>query len=1460
MPKTCSSNFVKLFLSSFCLCVSVFAAASPPTFSTNQSYESIGLIGSSSVYGAVTNNTLDLDGEQVTIAAWVKPNSTSNGEIFIKNAQNPAAAQVNYGLRYRTSGSVTFHVGNESASSSVYACTSSSALTLNKWSFVVGKYERGVGIKIFINGEEATSSCNAVADGINLTFNSNGSPAIGSYISTSGARVNNFNGDIAHIGVWGSALSDSAIQALGVTSDFTQNSGNYTQSADLEAFYIFANKTGTNVPDESGNGNNISLLGSPSLGDRAPIFYQSVQEGNISVGTFTATDADGDSITYSLQGTDASLFSIDVNGVLSFNAIAETNFPSDNDRDNVFELEIVATANSETAYQAVNITLTPDTDRDGTPNSTDTDDDNDGVSDTQESIDGTDPLNALSFLDDDNDWVSNAQEVLDGTSTSDASDFKDTNNNNYPDYIEPHICLVDDFSSSTLDTSWNLITTNASGYAPQIVTQDGSRRLRMTDTITGGVRGIYKDTKIPANRNLVFDFVAAAHGGSPDGDGFAVVLSDYDVTPTLGSGGGALAYMPGGAIQGFNGAWLGIGLDTVGNFLGGSTDANKIIVRGSSNGNDYTSGYNFIVKSASLSPAINSNTQGHRYRIEIDSSSQIQSNLSSEQFNGSVFNEIISSTDIQGAAGQNTLPENFLISFTAATGANKSNHDFGDLYVLSPNCASLFTSISVFNPVHDNSAEQVTFQVELTRPAPTGGLTVDYTTLDGTALSTSEYTSTSGTLNFAEGEQVATVTVPVTNLTNDDEGKTFTLSLSNQTNDGNTFINTGNSTVTLRVLDTDGDGTLDHIDTDDDNDGVSDTQEATDGTDPLNPLSFLDNDNDWVSNAQETADGTDPNDADSFLDANNDGVADSLADHVCLVDDFNQNQLDSAWTALPASGNSGSFDPQIVSELGNGRLRLTQAGDANSNGIYKDYKIPADRYLAFDFTAAAHGSGSSSSGDGLAVILSDYAVSPALGATGGRLGYGPDTGASVNGFAGGWLGIGIDEFGNFSGDFGGPGQRANSVALRGSVSGLSGFNYIAGTSTLSPALDVDASGSRFRMTIDSSNGTNSYTTVERNTGSGFATLSGLSNVDVANASGQASRPSHFRISFAAAVAGATNNHDIDDLRILSSNCASLFTNISVFNPVMNAAATEVTFQVGLSRPAPSGGVTVDYTTVNGTALAGSEFTASSATLNFAQGEQVKTVTVSMTGLTPADHDKTFSLSLSNQTNDGNTFIANGISSISLNLRDTDGDGTRDELDTDDDGDGVPDSIDSSPLVFGDTDSDGDGVPDYFDLGGAGFVSGTYVDGSGTVLDTDADGVSDYAEAFSGVNDAPVFNQVSHAFSETVVDNSAVSRTVAVADINQDGWLDAVVGDVNTSANLFWYENDQSGGLAARQTIISGGLQIVYGAQLLVTSTATATQIQYMEVKATIAQSGFCILVTIVIRLGRLLKTHVYRVA
>ena len=70
------------------------------------------------------------------------------------------------------------------------------------------------------------------------------------------------------------------------------------------------------------------------------------------------------------------------------------------------------------------------------------------------------------------------------------------------------------------------------------------------------------------------------------------------------------------------------------------------------------------------------------------------------------------------------------------------------------------------------------FAVTLDR-TPSGTVTVDYATSDGTATAGSDYTATSGTLTFAAGETKKTVSVSVLDDAHDEGSETLTLTLSN---------------------------------------------------------------------------------------------------------------------------------------------------------------------------------------------------------------------------------------------------------------------------------------------------------------------------------------------------------------------------------------------------------------------------------------------------------------------------------------------------------------------------------------------------------------------------------------------------------------------------------------------------------------------------------------------------------
>jgi len=70
-------------------------------------------------------------------------------------------------------------------------------------------------------------------------------------------------------------------------------------------------------------------------------------------------------------------------------------------------------------------------------------------------------------------------------------------------------------------------------------------------------------------------------------------------------------------------------------------------------------------------------------------------------------------------------------------------------------------TISILDASGNNLSGTMVFTVTLSAPADAGGVTVQYATNDNTATAGSDYTATSGTLTFAEGESTKTISIPI---------------------------------------------------------------------------------------------------------------------------------------------------------------------------------------------------------------------------------------------------------------------------------------------------------------------------------------------------------------------------------------------------------------------------------------------------------------------------------------------------------------------------------------------------------------------------------------------------------------------------------------------------------------------------------------------------------------------------
>lgn len=271
----------------------------------------------------------------------------------------------------------------------------------------------------------------------------------------------------------------------------------------------------------------------------------------------------------------------------------------------------------------------------------------------------------------------------------------------------------------------------------------------------------------------------------------------------------------------------------------------------------------------------------------------------------------------------------------------------------------------------------------------------------------------------------------------------------------------------------------------------------------------------------------------------------------CFGDNFDAG-LGTDW-AVSSRGKT-AFTPAVYS----GRLRLTSNANNVSTASALQRFFPAQgNFIQVEFDYYAYnGSGA----DGIAVILSDATQTPQPGGFGGSLGYAQlnDSNNKVNGFAGGWLGIAVDEYGNFSnpteGRLGGSGLIRDSVSVRGSGSGLNGYRYLRGTErSLSPEVDDASSkgaspGHRYRLTIDARTQGQVLVTVERKTGSAFEVLPNLDRYNVmAGGNNQAALPERFYLSFTGSTGGSTNIHEIDNLNVCATEIQPIGQQIHHFD-------------------------------------------------------------------------------------------------------------------------------------------------------------------------------------------------------------------------------------------------------------------------------------------------------------------------
>jgi Domain of unknown function (DUF4347)/RTX calcium-binding nonapeptide repeat (4 copies) len=281
--------------------------------------------------------------------------------------------------------------------------------------------------------------------------------------------------------------------------------------------------------------------------------------------------------------------------------------------------------------------------------------------------------------------------------------------------------------------------------------------------------------------------------------------------------------------------------------------------------------------------------------------------------------------------------------------------------------------------------------------------------------------------------------------------------------------------------------------------------------------------------------------------------------------------LTASSTAIaPTGGLPGN--PGTPDAVGQGVLRLTNTNTDQAGFVLYNRALPANAGLSITFDLFSYGG---TGADGLSFFLIDGSKSPTqAGAFGGSLGYANRSEPNIPGVDGGYIGIGFDEFGNYSnpnegrtGTAAGSGFVSDAVAIRGSQA--SGYTFLTNSKL---AFGIDAPGAsatrdqaRRRVKIDVTQSGLLSVQIDSNQDNDFddAGERPITNFNVASSSGDT--PATLKFGFAASTGSSTNFHEIRSLSIVPISDAPETADVSA--RVIPGSAAQIP---GLSATDPNG--------------------------------------------------------------------------------------------------------------------------------------------------------------------------------------------------------------------------------------------------------------------------------------------------
>lgn len=528
-----------------------------------------------------------------------------------------------------------------------------------------------------------------------------------------------------------------------------------------------------------------------------------------------------------------------------------------------------------------------------------------------------------------------------------------------------------------------------------------------------------------------------------------------------------------------------------------------------------------------------------------------------------------------------------------------------------------------------------------------GSVTVDYASANGTATAGEDYTTVTGTLTFADGVTSQTITVPITNDSIDESDEDFTVTLSN-VGGGATL---GNTVATVTIVDNDNAGTLSIASTatvNEDDGTVAVVVTRTGGSDGEVTVQF------------DTADGTAIAGSDYTAQTGRTltfghGVTSQTIDIPIIDDSVQENNKDFTITLTNATGGAtigtATSTVTIVDDDNPGELAIQSTAEVDEDAGIVTLIVSrtggSDGEVSVDFATA----------NGTATADEDY--TPKSGTL--TFADGETTKSVV-------IDILDDNIDEPNEDF--------TVGLSNVVGATLGNDTATvtivdddnpGVLSIASTASVNEDDGEVLVTVTRTGGSDGEVSVTFNTADGTA----VAGSDYTAQSGQI-------LTFADGVTSQTISIPILDDMVQESdedftislsnptggatlgNSLSTVTIVDDDNPgELNIAATAQvdedagTVTVTVSRVGGStGAVSVDFTTSDNTAIAGSDYESNSGTLNFADGETSMDIVVNILDDQIEEATETFTIVLSNV--GGEATLGNAISIVTINDDDSAG--------------------------------------------------------------------------------------------------------------------------------------------------------------------------------------------------------------